>query len=417
MGFFKDIGNVVKTVSGFGLMEKAADGLFGGKGGGSADPAMQAALAAVQGLDVPTAQSMQVTIQNLVNQGVLTPEQAEIVMQNPSAMEKIMVDPRFEQAQVDTLQGLDDIVNEGGLTAIDRARIANINDEQVQTERSQRAAILQNMAQRGLSGSGFELASQLSAQQGAANNAARQGVDVAALAQQRALDAMMQKANLGGQLSQQQFGQKSAVAQAKDAIDRFNATNKQNVINQNVATRNAAQATNLTNQQRIADQNVLMKNQNETRNADLKQQEYENKAKKAALLTNQYAGIANNQQQKDASKDAFTGQLLGAGVGALALLSDEREKKDIKGVPLDDMDAFMKSLRPILYKYKDPGARGASDGQNVGVTAQDVEQTPVGRTMVKKTSGGKMLDTQKGFSVILAALGALHDKMEKQARS
>ena len=64
---------------------------------------------------------------------------------------------------------------EQGLTAIDRAALADIQNELARQERGQREAILANMAQRGISGSGQELASSLLAGQESAQRASQEG--------------------------------------------------------------------------------------------------------------------------------------------------------------------------------------------------------------------------------------------------
>jgi len=54
-------------------------------------------------------------------------------------------------------------------------------------------------------------------------------LDVSAQAQSRALQALMQGGQLGGQIRQQDFGEQSEKAQAQDAINRFNTANRQQV--------------------------------------------------------------------------------------------------------------------------------------------------------------------------------------------
>jgi hypothetical protein len=72
-----------------------------------------------------------------------------------------------------------------------------------------RGAIGQNMAARGVGGSGVEIASQLANQQGAANRNSMAGTQAAADARQRAIAALMGSANIAGNVR----GQDSALAQ------------------------------------------------------------------------------------------------------------------------------------------------------------------------------------------------------------
>lgn len=150
-----------------------------------------------------------------------------------SEFSNISEDPRLKAAQMKALAGLQDVYNQGGLTAQDRARIAQINEQINQQEQAQRNAILQNARARGTAGSGLEYAQQLAAQQQGANTRAMQGVNTAAEANRRALEALQQSGQLGGQIRGQEYGMASDKARALDEIARFNA----NATSQNQASR------------------------------------------------------------------------------------------------------------------------------------------------------------------------------------
>jgi hypothetical protein len=245
--------------------------------------------------------------------GELAPEMLQAQELGQTEMAGISLDPALRQAQMSALSKLTQIGEEGGMTATDRARLAQIQAEQTAALRGQTGAIMQNLAARGMSGGMSEMVARQMAAQESANRAAQQGLDVKAQAEQRALQALMQSGQLGGQMEQQQFGQAAQIAQAKDAIARFNAQNLQNVAQQNVQARNLAQAQNLQTRQGIAGQNVGLQNQAQMYNLGLPQQQYQNQMARA---TGQATGIQNQAAlaaQQQQAQNQFLGGLLQTG--------------------------------------------------------------------------------------------------------
>lgn len=267
-------------------------------------------------LEAPAVQDMEIQLQQLVEQGVLTPEEAQAELLGRSEMDNISTDPRFKTAQMDALLGLQDISSSGGLTDADMANLNKIRTEENTAARGQREAILQNAQSRGIGGSGLELMSQLQNQQDSATRTSQRDMDIAGQAQARALEALIQGGQLGGQMQSQDFNQQAQVAGANDAIAQFNAQNKQAVGMANTQARNAAQEANLANKQRVADQNVGMRNDQQMYNKNLIQQNYDNEIKKRSGQ----AGIAqaNSQAQGQNSQNRANAnnQMIGAAIGA-----------------------------------------------------------------------------------------------------
>ncbi|MEZ0208560.1 MAG: tail fiber domain-containing protein [Candidatus Paceibacterota bacterium] len=76
--------------------------------------------------------------------------------------------------------------------------------------------------------------------------------------------------------------------------------------------------------------------------------------------------------------------------------------------------SFLDALKPYSYKYKNPNSPGAGEGRHLSVMAQDLEKAgPVGRSMVKQTPNGKMVDYSKGFGAILAAQADFNERMKQ----
>lgn len=421
-------------------------GLFSGPSKDGADKKFQLALDQINNVHVPTAEEQKIKLDQLVQQGVITPEEMDLFLQQDSGMNEVAADPRFRQVQVGALDQLQDITRQGGLTAIDRARLGEISDAENAEERGQREAIEQNARERGIGGSDFMLASKLINNQEAANRASKKGMDVAALAEQRALDAMGKVADVGSNLERTDFDEQAKIAAAQDAINQFNTATKQHTNEVNVGTRNNAQQLNLNEKQRISDVNTANENNNRTRNADLIKQKFDEEMAKASAAAGVYSNWGNADQKN--ANDRYASQMgavgtalngaatIGAGMvggppAAMAvqsvgngnttnsryrdenmLPSDVTAKEDIS--PADvDLDEFMVSLQPYKYKYKDKVKHG--DGEQHGVMAQDLAKTPTGAAIVEQGPDGLAIDTKRGFGVLAAAIGRLNKKLEEKA--
>lgn len=144
-----------------------------------------------------------------------------------SEMNGVAADPASIEAQREALAAFGNIARSGGLTPADRAALREIEQGEAQRERGNREAILGNMRQRGMGGSGFELAAALSSQQAGADRQGARDTDVAGMAWQRALDAYGHQAQLGGQMRGQSFDEGARIAQSNDAIAQWNAAARQ----------------------------------------------------------------------------------------------------------------------------------------------------------------------------------------------
>jgi hypothetical protein len=144
----------------------------------------------------------------------------------PSSLDAYSADPRLRVAQLGAVDELGRVGRAGGMDIGSRVALREAQDETSARERGSREAILQNMAMRGQSGGGAELAAQLTNQQGAAASAASTGAMAAAEARTRALTALTQSGQLAGQDRGQDFGEAEGKAAARDTIGRFNASQR-----------------------------------------------------------------------------------------------------------------------------------------------------------------------------------------------
>lgn len=364
-------------------------------------------------------------------------------------MKNISIDPRLRDAQMSALAQLTEIAEAGGLTAEDQANLSRIQSQTAQADRGRREAILQNMAARGMGGSGNELLAQLQSSQAATDRQAQEGLDVAAMAQRRALEAMMQSGNMGGQIRGQDFGEQSATAQAQDAINRFNAANQTSAnqfnanslnnmgqfnaqnqlqtalhnnnqaydaLTRNTAAQNQMAVGNRDARQNVRNNNTEVRNREETYNkVDKPQNTFQNRMQKAGgqagVLSNQ-AGYWGDQAN---SARAGWGNMIqgGAQIGAAAAsTSDKRAKKNVKNVDSIDIDQFLAKLSPKKFEYKD---KADGEGQHTGVMAQDLQKSSLGQEAVVDMGDGKLgYDVQKMIGIQLAALKHLADKIDKK---
>ena len=234
-----------------------------------------------KGINIPDPEQMKVQLQEYVQQGLLTPEDAQTIMQNPSEFNKITTDPVFKDAQMKALTGLQDVADQGGMTDVMKGRLNDIARSEQVKSRGAREGILQNASERGVGGSGLELMAQLKNQQDSATRASDRGTQVAADAEERALNALIKSGQMGGEMETQEFGEKSKIAEAQDAVNRFNTGNLNDTARANVEARNAAQAGTLAEKQGLSDANTGLRNNQQTYNKNVYQQKFNNDMAKA----------------------------------------------------------------------------------------------------------------------------------------
>lgn len=358
---------------------------------GAAEEAVKNAQGYFAGMTPPEIQAL-----GLESVGDMSPEQLRAFLQERTAYEDIAVDPRLKAQQMDTLAALQEISKAEGLTAQDKALLARIVREEDIKARGQREAIMQSAQERGIAGSGLELASQFQAQQEAATRQSMRDQEIAALAEQRKMSALLGSGEMAGQMRGQEYGEQQNLAQARDMLSRFNLANQQQTEAQNVAARNQAQQYNLANQQRIAEENAKFA-------AMAPQQRFQNQMGLAQAQASGLYNLANMYNQQSSANMQM------AGMAALAYAkSDENAKVNIEFAP-EEIDQFLNDLTGYKFNYKNPED---GQGKQLGVMAQNVEQTPMGEKMVfEDQEGQKNLDGGEALNAILASLGRLNEKV------
>lgn len=338
MGLFDSVGSIataidpvngsiyngVKGMSGGGsLVSSILDPIFG-TDTSSEDAAALAALKAAQeaygGLQGPDLSV--VTPEAYKSAGTYSPSLISAALQGDSAYSDIEVDPRLMNDQMEAIQALRDVAAAGGLTAADKANLANIQSTEAQADRGRREAIIQDMNARGMGSSGNNLLAQLTSSQAATDRQSQQDLGIAGQAQQNALNATLNAGNLANTVGNNQFNQKAQVAAAQDAINKFNAQQLASSNTANAAARNDASQYNLNNAQQLSNANTLAKNTAAQQRAyDLPQQQYQNQLSKAAGISGQaknlsdyYTGLGDRETAKNAGY--MSAILGGAGIAA-----------------------------------------------------------------------------------------------------
>ncbi len=74
---------------------------------------------------------------------------------------------------------------------------------------------------------------------------------------------------------------------------------------------------------------------------------------------------------------------------------------------------MLDALHPYAYTYK-PGMGEDPSKQRFGIMAQDLEKTPMGKSVVVDTPGGKKIDVPQATGVQFAALADIHDRLQRR---
>ena len=203
----------------------------------------------------------------------------------PDAAARYTKATQSTQAQSSVLEKFMDSVNNRGETPEDRAAVLRMQQAAGGIASGAMSAVSRQMATRGLSGSGMDFAMKQGGAQAAANRANAMGIEAAAAANTRYMDALR---GAGG-LSTSMRGQEMDAMRAQDAINMFNAR-----------------------QQSDAD----------TRNAEIPQRNFDNSMTKLAGESN-----ATNQVAAGYERGAQSTRSQAAGVGNAAATASTYESE------------------------------------------------------------------------------------------
>lgn len=290
------------------------DTLTGGASG-DATSDEQAALAALQAVQTPTADQLSLPeLQQYATAMNMTPAQMQAFLQQNNALASENVDQTGTQAQIAALGQLANTANQGAAgNATEQAQEAQIQQDSARNLAGQRGAIDQQAQARGVPLGMLQAAlSQQNAGQDA-QSANQSALQAQSQNYQTALNALAQQGSLGQGLQGQQNTQANTVANAQNAMQQFNAANQQASSANNANFQQAANAQNTQNANQTAAANTGLANQRTQYNATVPQTVFGDQMQKASGIANQNntaAGVATGQGQQNAG--LYAG-LIGAG--------------------------------------------------------------------------------------------------------
>lgn len=118
---------------------------------------------------------------------------------------------------------------------------------------------------------------------------------------------------------------------------------------------------------------------------------------------------ANRRASNAAGDNQTTGALIGAGASLLAL-SDKDSKENVKPAE-KKVKSFLDTISSKEYNYKPE--TGEDQGKKVGIIAQDLEKSEMGKNLIVDKNGQKHVDIQSGFGAMLAAQAELNKRLSK----
>lgn len=286
--------------------------------------AINNAINQLNAVGIPPVEAQEIVMKNpeLVYQ--FSPELMQAVQLEQTKMGQVQTDPRLAQAQMDALSALQERA-QGGMTPEDIAQFRNLQRQVSGQAAARDASILQNMQERGVAGSGAELASRLASSQQAQQMAAQSADELAAQNYQAKMQALQAAGQMGGQMRGQEFEEQAKKATAEDMMKQFNAQYLAQARQQNVQAQNEAAQQREKYKQDIANKVAENANQEAMYNKGLIQKKYENEMAKAGAVSNIYGQQAQLIGAAGAAKAKNTMDMFsGAGTGIASMFGGKK---------------------------------------------------------------------------------------------
>jgi hypothetical protein len=364
-------------------------------------------------IGIPEIEAQKIMLESPQLIGELIPElQGYVDQLGPSAFSEIEAPEGLKQSQISALNTLQERVDQGGLTETDKAEINQLNRNLMGKQKSNDEALLQNLAERGVLGSGDEIALRRASSQEARQTAAREAEARAALAQESKFNAAQLLGDMASSQRAGEYKEQSDKAQAADVINQFNLQNRTQARREDLGVLNQAQQANLQNKQAIENARVAAANQQETANKALIQQDYQNQLQKAGAISGAQQNAANALGQQAQGQQQGFNQLLssGASLGATALMFSDKNLKVNVGDGNNKIEEMLDKLTSYDYNYK-PGVY--DDERHTGIMAQDLEKSELGDRFVEDTEMGKVVDYSKAMPTMMAGQANLNKRLRK----
>lgn len=253
----------------------------------------------LKAIDMPRYEDLKLSLERYSKGEDLTPDQLQALQELDNEVSKLSYDKTAKQTQLDALAALK-ARSRGGLTLQDKADLMNAQKEIDRSQQGVQKSIIQNMQSRGVGGAGVELAQRMGAAQMGTQQASQNALNVAANAQNRAMAALKESAQMGRQMGQDQLNLDQTKAQSLDDMRRKNLERLQQSMQYNVGSNNQAKQLNWNRANTTSDKNTDMSNTEQKYNKDLLMQDYKNQIDRLNLL---YKGDHGEITQKEGALD------------------------------------------------------------------------------------------------------------------
>lgn len=220
---------------------------------------MKEAADLLMSMDIPDIDKA-IALQQYQQSGTFSPEMMEKIQLEADKKTALTEDPQNRANQQMALNALKEL-SQTGMSAIDRAQMAEMRSQVAQDEQAKNAQILQEAQMRGQSGGGQQLASQLAMSQSGAQGASKAAMQQAAAAAQARQNALSQFGTMAGQVRSADVGTQQFNIQNELQRQRFLDQNSLARQQANIGALNQAQMANLQRQQQVADMNAQQQNQ------------------------------------------------------------------------------------------------------------------------------------------------------------
>jgi hypothetical protein len=279
---------------------------------------MKMALNELKKVGLPPDLSAPLILKELQRQGMYTPELEKDLSDSFAEVELIKEEETLKDAQ---RQALSMMQNRGqvGLSSEDRAAMYQSRNQLERDSQARSQSIMDRLRSQGMGGAGAELSALLQSGQSTTEETAQASMSIMGQAQQRALEAVRQSADIASGMRSQDYNVNSANVAQKNERNRFLADNSIARQRANVGTLNQAQQLNLAEQQRISDYNKQLANTEQARQRNEKGSFWDRNLTYGSALANAQLGQAaqaGQQASNTANMFANIGGAVGGGLTA-----------------------------------------------------------------------------------------------------
>jgi hypothetical protein len=279
---------------------------------------MRMALNELKKVGMPPDLSAPLILKELQRQGMYTPELEKDLNDSFAEVELIKENETLKDAQ---RQALSMMQNRGqvGLSSEDRAAMYQSRNQLERDSQARSQSIMDRLRSQGMGGAGAELSALLQSGQSTTEESAQASMSIMAQAQQRALEAVRQSADIASGMRSQDYNVNSANTAQQNERNRFLADNSITRQRANVGTLNQQQQINLAEQQRISDYNKQLQNTEQARQRGEKGSFWDRNLNYGSAMANAQMGQASQfgqQADNTANMWANIGGAIGGGLTA-----------------------------------------------------------------------------------------------------